>query len=97
LHLEPGGLLAELLGTDAVEVNSVHGQAVDRLAPGLRVEARAPDGLIEAFSKPDALAFNLCLQWHPEWQARDNPVSMAILKAFGLACAEHRQMRHRVP
>lgn len=97
LHLEPGGLLAELLGADAVEVNSVHGQAVDRLAPGLRVEARAPDGLIEAFSKPDALAFNLCLQWHPEWQARDNPVSMAILKAFGQACAEHRQMRHRVP
>ena len=49
---------------------------MNRLAPGLRVEARAPDGVIEAFSKPDAPGFNLCVQWHPEWQAADNPVSM---------------------
>jgi putative glutamine amidotransferase len=97
LHVQAGGLLAELLGTAAVRVNSVHGQAVDRLAPGLRVEARAPDGLIEAFAMPEAPAFNLCLQWHPEWQAQSNPVSMAILQAFGQACEQHRQRRHRVP
>jgi len=48
-------------------VNSVHGQGVNRLADGLRVEARAPDGLIEAFSLPSAPGFNLSVQWHPEW------------------------------
>ena len=88
--VEPGGQLAAILGTGSVEVNSVHGQGVKRLADGLRVEARAPDGLIEAFSKPDAAGFNLCVQWHPEWQAQANPVSMKLLKAFGDACVAYR-------
>ncbi|HVK33204.1 MAG TPA: gamma-glutamyl-gamma-aminobutyrate hydrolase family protein [Burkholderiaceae bacterium] len=91
----PGGLLARLLQRDRIQVNSLHGQAVNRLAPGLRVEARAPDGVIEAFSKPDAPGFNLAVQWHPEWQAASNPVSMAMLSAFGSACAMHRDQRNR--
>ncbi len=81
----PGGVLAQIVGLPRFEVNSLHGQAVRDLAPGLRVEARAPDGLVEAFSAPAAPGFNLCVQWHPEWQAADNPVSMQMLKAFGKA------------
>jgi putative glutamine amidotransferase len=91
----PGGVLARLLQRDRVQVNSLHGQAVNRLAPGLRVEARAPDGVIEALSKPDSPGFNLAVQWHPEWQAASNPVSMAMLSAFGAACAAHRDQRNR--
>jgi putative glutamine amidotransferase len=91
----PGGVLARLLQRDRVQVNSLHGQAVNRLAPGLRVEARAPDGVVEAFSKPDAPGFNLAVQWHPEWQAASNPVSMAMLSAFGAACAAFRDQRNR--
>lgn len=86
----PGGLLAGILGRAAITVNSVHGQGIKALAPGLRVEARAPDGLIEAFSQPAAPGFNLCLQWHPEWQAADNAVSMQILRAFGDAVRGYR-------
>ncbi len=94
----PGGVLAGLLGQTRFTVNSVHGQAVSRLAHGLRVEARAPDGLIEAFSVIDATGFNLCVQWHPEWQAADNPVSMQLLTAFGAACAAyHDQHRNPIP
>lgn len=86
----PGGLLETVLGDSRFLVNSVHGQGVNRLAEGLRVEAVAPDGLIEAFSRPSAPAFNLCVQWHPEWQARDNPVSLKLFKAFGAACQAYR-------
>ncbi len=86
----PGGLLAGIVGSAAITVNSVHGQGIKALAPGLRVEARAPDGLVEAFSKPTAPGFNLCLQWHPEWQAAGNPVSMQILRAFGDAVRGYR-------
>jgi putative glutamine amidotransferase len=86
----PGGLLASITGRASFEVNSVHGQGVKQLAAGLRVEAVAPDGLVEAFSVPDAPGFNLCLQWHPEWQAAGNPVSMQILRAFGAAAARYR-------
>ena len=95
IDLTPGGRLRALLGADRVEVNSLHGQAVNRLASGLVVEARAPDGVIEAFSHPSAPGFNLGVQWHPEWQAATNPVSMRLLEAFGAACADYRKRKHR--
>ena len=93
IDIVPGGVLERVLGSVSVEVNSLHGQGVDRLADGLRVEARAPDGLVEAFSVEGAPGFALGLQWHPEWEAAANPVSMRLLQAFGRACAARRQQR----
>ncbi|HEX6364322.1 MAG TPA: gamma-glutamyl-gamma-aminobutyrate hydrolase family protein [Albitalea sp.] len=96
VRVEPGGVLERVLGERSVRVNSVHGQGVNRIAEGLRVEARAPDGLVEAFSAPAAPGFNLCVQWHPEWQAASNPVSQRLLAAFGDACRAYRAGRvHR--
>jgi putative glutamine amidotransferase len=92
--VEPDGVLAQIVGEAPFTVNSVHGQAVKQLAPGLRVEARAPDGVIEAFSVEGSAGFTLCLQWHPEWQAAQNPQSVAMLTAFGLACRRWRE-EHR--
>ena len=96
VDVAPGGLLQQITGLPRFMVNSLHGQAVARLAPGLRVEATAPDGLVEAFSLPTAPGFNLCVQWHPEWLAAENPVSMQILQAFG-AAARNFQDRVRGP
>lgn len=96
VQVVPGGVLERVVGLPRFSVNSVHGQAVNRLADGLRVEARAPDGVVEAFSVADAGGFSLCVQWHPEWLAADNPVSMAMLSAFGGACRQYRD-RHRAP
>jgi putative glutamine amidotransferase len=87
----PGGLLDMLIGAGEIQVNSLHGQGVKRLAPGLRIEATAPDGVVEAFTRPDAPGFNLGVQWHPEWKARENPVSMKLLRAFGDACRSFRE------
>lgn len=95
IDVMPGGVLSRLLRQPRIRVNSLHGQAVNRLALGLRIEARAPDGVIEAFSKPDAPGFNLAVQWHPEWQAASNPDSMSLLAAFGAACAAHRDQKNR--
>ena len=93
VSIEPGGVLEKLLETPAIAVNSLHGQGVKRLAPGLRVEARAPDGLVEAFSVEDAPSFALGVQWHPEWNATANPVSMRLLGAFGAAARAYRDQR----
>ena len=92
VQLAPGGLLAGLLGATEVMVNSLHAQGIARLAPGLTVEARAPDGLVEAVSLP-AKAFVLGVQWHPEWHASCDPVSKALFSAFGRA-AESRRDDH---
>ena len=86
VSITPGGVLENILGCPSARVNSVHGQGVHRLAPGLSVEAVAPDGVIEAITLPGAPGFLLGLQWHPEWQAAGNPVSMAIFRAFADAC-----------
>jgi putative glutamine amidotransferase len=80
-----GGIIAPLLGAKEVMVNSLHAQGIARLAPGLFVEARAPDGLIEAVSLPSARGFVLGVQWHPEWHTAVDPVSRALFSAFGLA------------
>jgi putative glutamine amidotransferase len=84
--LVEGGTLRAMAGTDRVEVNSLHSQAVARLAGGVTVEAVADDGLVEAFRVDSADAFALAVQWHPEWRVTENRFSMAIFRAFGDAC-----------
>jgi putative glutamine amidotransferase len=93
VEVMPGGVLSRIVDQTRFQVNSVHGQGVKRLAQDLHVEARAPDGLIEAFSYAKATGFNLCVQWHPEWQASRNPVSVQLAQAFGQACLAFRQQR----
>ncbi len=86
--LEPGGMLSKLAGSDRITVNSLHGQGVDRLGPDLAVEARAPDGLIEAFRVRNAANFALAVQWHPEWKVMSNPFSQALFAEFGRAARQ---------
>jgi len=93
VRLEPGGLLNNLAGVDQILVNSLHSQGVERLGEDLVVEARAPDGLIEAFQVRNAPRFAVAVQWHPEWQVMDNPFSRALFAAFGDASRERAQTR----
>jgi putative glutamine amidotransferase len=96
VELAADGELARLLGTRRIEVNSLHWQAIDRLAEPLAVEGRAPDGVIEAVRVREAGAFALGVQWHPEWKVSLNPVSAALFRAFGAAArarAERRRAR----
>ena len=83
--LEPGGMLRKIAGSERLQVNSLHWQGVRELGEDLRVEARAPDGVIEAFRVADSPGFALGLQWHPEWQFEKNPFSRALFAAFGAA------------
>jgi putative glutamine amidotransferase len=89
------GSLAQIVGTDRIEVNSLHGQAIDRLGDGLVVEARAPDGTIEAVAMPSAPGWVLGVQWHPEWAFATNPASVAIFSAFGDACRRFKVSRKK--
>jgi putative glutamine amidotransferase len=93
IEIVEDGLLHRLIGERRVMVNSLHAQGVDRLAVRARAEAFADDGQIEAFSVPDAPAFTLALQWHPEHRALDNPVSKKLFEAFSVACREHMHER----
>jgi putative glutamine amidotransferase len=89
------GRLADIVGARAFVVNSLHGQAIDRPAPGLVIEAYAPDGTIEAVSMPEARGFVLGLQWHPEWRYAEIPASVSIFHAFGEACRAWQSIYRR--
>ncbi|HEX6110820.1 MAG TPA: gamma-glutamyl-gamma-aminobutyrate hydrolase family protein [Geminicoccaceae bacterium] len=95
VRLAPDGMLHKLLdGVPTIQVNSLHAQAIDRLAEGLAVEALAPDGTIEAVSVENAPGFALAVQWHPEWRVLENPTSRRLFAAFGAACRARQRVRH---
>ena len=61
----PETRLARIFGTTTLPVNSMHHQALKDVAPGLKIVARAPDGIIEAVEATEH-PFALAVQWHPE-------------------------------
>ena len=93
IHLEPGSVFADWAGGTEVQVNSLHGQGINRLADGLRALARAPDGQIEAFEVLGARTFAYAVQFHPEWRCWETPFYSAIFEAFGRACRQRRSQR----
>jgi putative glutamine amidotransferase len=76
-------MLAQDFGKQEMIVHSVHFQGVGRLAEGLDIEARAPDGLVEAFSTKIGAAPVIAVQWHPEWNTQANPDSQAFFRLLG--------------
>lgn len=64
-RVKPDSMLSEIVGEERLQINSFHHQAVKHLAPGMRVVARADDGLVEAIEHPE-YPWLLGVQWHPE-------------------------------
>jgi putative glutamine amidotransferase len=89
----PGTWFADLMQSADVPVNSLHGQGIANLGKGLEPLAHAEDGLIEAVHMPGLPQFTLAVQWHPEWQAAQNPYSIRMYKAFGDACRKRAALR----
>jgi putative glutamine amidotransferase len=85
VELADGGLLQAAYARPTLEVNSVHYQGVGELADTLTIEARAADGLVEAFSARPNGAPLLAVQWHPEWGADDDADSQIYFRLLGKA------------
>jgi len=87
IDIEPGSMLARIVETERMAVNSTHHQAVKKVGGGLQVVARSPGGVIEALeSKGDA--FLLCVQWHPERLAANHPRHLTLFGALVEASLE---------
>ena len=93
VRLARGGALARLLGAEEIVVNSLHSQGIDRVSDRLEVEAVAPDGTPEAVSVKGARTFAMGFQWHPEYKALANPISVKIFRAFGQAAEERARSK----
>lgn len=88
ISITENGILHRLWGSLTANVNSLHGQGIDRLGDGLIIEARSPDLLIEAVSVVTAKTFALGVQWHPEWEFWDDELSKTLFNAFAKAVHE---------
>ncbi|SIO14051.1 putative glutamine amidotransferase [Rhodovulum sp. ES.010] len=86
----PGTRLAEIAGTDPMQVNALHSQAVDRLGRDLAVAARDRGGMIQAVERRSD-PFALGVQWHPEhlFYARRQRALFAALVAAARARRDH--------
>ncbi len=82
IRVTSGGWLHRLAGSLDIPVNSLHNQGVERLAPGLHVEAVAPDGTVEAV-RGSGPGFVIGVQWHPEYDWEHDIISRRIFEAFG--------------
>jgi len=85
VELADGGMLSSAYAKGALDVNSVHFQGISTLADGLTIEARAPDGLIEAYSARPNGAPLLAVQWHPEWGTENDADSQTYFHLLGKA------------
>lgn len=83
--LTEGGPFHRLWGKTEVLTNSLHGQGIMDVSDRIVVDGHAPDGTPEAIYVKDAPGFTLSVQWHPEWQAGLDPVSIPLFEAFGVA------------
>lgn len=70
--VQPDSLLHRIVQSDVLRINSFHHQAVKGLGEGLRVVARAEDGLVEAIEH-ETLPWVLGVQWHPERHEAEAP------------------------
>lgn len=83
ISVEPGSLIARAIGTEHCTVNSFHHQSVKRVADGMRVTARSPDGIIEGLESTDENWWVMAVQWHPEEMTDSaEPWDQGLFKAF---------------
>ena len=87
----PGSKLHALVKTTHLGVNSLHHQAVRRIADGLQVTATAPDGIVEGLERPASTWF-LGVQWHPE-DLINRPEQLALFTGFIEAARVYGQLR----
>ncbi len=83
LTIERGTLLHKIVDSDTMDVNTAHHQAIAKPAPGVVVNAKTSDGVIEGIEFPGH-PFCLGVQWHPEYDV--SPADKKIFKAFVEAC-----------
>ena len=66
---------------------------IERVGERIVIDGYAPDGTPEAIYVKDAPGFTLSVQWHPEWNADQDPVSRPLFQAFGQAAYDYAMAR----
>ena len=83
VNVEPESMIARAVGDTRLSVNSLHHQSVRDVAPGLRVTATSPDGVVEGVESADDEWWVMGIQWHPEeMNDAPEPWDRGLFRAF---------------
>ncbi len=82
------GPFSKVFGSTQVLTNTLHGQGIEEAGSRVVIDGHAPDGTPEAIYIEGAPGYTLSVQWHPEYNAANDPVSLALFGAFGQACQD---------
>jgi len=96
IQLTPGGLFQGLVGRDQFDVNTLHGQGIDRLADDFEIEAvTVEDEVIEGIRLKNDETFTVGVQWHAEWypEKEEYLLSRRLYEEFGKAAREYQQRK----
>ncbi len=88
VYFTEGGPFHRMMGATTVQTNTLHGQGIATPGRGVVIDGHADDGTPEAIYIEGATGFALSVQWHPEWNAANDPVSMPLFRAFGDAARD---------
>ena len=92
-----GGVFHQLMGSDKVMTNTLHGQGIKEPGERIVIDGWAPDGTPEAIYVEGAAGFTLSVQWHPEWNAAQDAVSRKLFTAFGAAVQDWAEGKRPKP
>ena len=90
------GPFHRLMRAQEVMTNTLHGQGIKQPGARIVIDGYAPDGTPEAIYVDGAPGFTLSVQWHPEWDAANDPVSRPLFEAFGRAVHDWAEGKDRV-
>ncbi len=85
----PGSLLERTYEASTIDVNSFHHQALKDIAPGLSIDAVAPDEIVESVSTAGC-RWILGVQWHPEMMFREHPEHLKPFRSLVEQAASKR-------
>lgn len=88
VHFSAGGVFHKLMGAQTVRTNTLHGQGIKQPGARIVVDGHADDGTPEAVFVEGAPGYMLAVQWHPEWDAANDPVSRPLFSSFGDAARD---------
>ena len=93
IHFTKNSQLRDLVDAETFVVNSLHGQGIKDLAPGLTVDAYSDDRVIEAISIDEYQSFGIGIQWHAEFhpERAENLLNKRLFEEFGKACLAYQR------
>jgi putative glutamine amidotransferase len=94
IEVDANSRVAHALGATALEVNSLHHQALKKIGAGLKVVARAPDGVVEAIEARTPEHFVVGVQFHPEWLLDDDARMRHLFEHFVASAREYHYARN---